>query len=129
MDLLRHNLKKRILAINENRTEVPEEEVKEVNIKEITNYFKIELEKLKLDFDQQLNQIKKELEEVKNVRIKEDKVEDKIENIVEDNLDNKLNEELDIFSSVPTVEKELKPKSKPRAKKNTDKKEINNEKK
>jgi len=123
MDLLRHNLKKRIFVTNENKTDVQEEVVEEVvNIKEITNYFKLELEKLKLDFDQQLNQIKKELEEIKNKRLKEDIVEDKVQDKIEDIVEDKLNEELDIFTSVPIVEKELKPKSK--AKKTINKKEA-----
>ena len=129
MDLLRHNLKKRVL--NENKTDVQEEvqeeevvevEQEQVNNKQINDYFKTELEKLKLNFDQQLNYIKKELLELKNFRIKENKVEDKIEDIVEDKVEAKLNEELDIFTSVPIVEKELKPKSK--AKKTINKKEA-----
>ena len=138
MDLLRHNLKKRFFVTNENKTDEVEknqedQEDQEINNESLTD-FKTELKKLKLYFNQQINDIKKELEDLKNIRIKEDKVEDKLEDKVEDKLEDKLEdkveakvEELDIFSSIPTVEKELKPKPKPRTKKTADKKgsEIN----
>ena len=145
MDLLRHNLKKRQFAINENINntliENKDEIVKVENINEKDNIFKLEIENIKIYIDNELNKLKKELHELKqnvNNKIQEDKsfkVDEKpVEKLedksfkVNENLVEKLEDKLNIFSSILEKDSELKettkPKSKPRAKK-TDSKNKN----